>query len=87
MSKLDFIQPLKNYVEKTVKEFLDHYELADKFPDIQQNADKALKDSGVSAHFDAYTNGVVDVVVSETGKSKDEAMDAFSKYYYSGKFE
>ena len=87
MSNLDFIQSLKDYVEKTVKEYLNHYELADKFPDIQQKADKALKESGVSAHFDAYTNGVVDVVVSETGKSKDKVMEAFAKYYSSGKFE
>ena len=87
MSKQDFIQSLKDYVEKTVIEFLDHYGLAGKFPAIQQKADKVLMDFGVNAHFDAYTNGVVDVVVSETGKSKDEVMDAFSKYYYSDKFE
>lgn len=87
MSNLDFIQSLKDYVEKTTKEFLDYYGLADKFPDIQQKADEALKDSGVNAHFDVYTNGVVDVVASESGKSKDEVMDTFSKYYYSGKFD
>ena len=87
MSNLDFIQSLKGHVERTVKEFLNHYGLAEKFSDIQQKADNSLKESGVSAHFDAYTNGVVEVVVSETGKPKDEVMDAFSKYYYYGKFE
>lgn len=87
MSNLDFIQPLKDYVEKTTMEFLDHYGLVDKFPDIQQKADKALIESGVSAHFNAYTNGAVDMVVMEKGESKDEVMNAFCKYYYSGKLD
>lgn len=87
MSNFDFIQPLKDYVEKTTKEFLGHYALADKFPEIQQKANDALKNKSVSEHFNEFTNGAVETVVSETGQSKDEVMEAFSKYYYSGKFD
>lgn len=87
MSKQDFVQSLKDYVEKTTEEFLDHYGQAGKFPDIQQKANEALKNFGVNGHFDAYTNGAVEAVASGTGRSEDEIRDAFCKYYFSGKFD
>lgn len=87
MSTLDSEQSLKNSVENKTKEFLDHYGQADKFPDIQQKANEALRNIGVSGHFDAYTNGAVEAVASGTGQSEDEVRDAFSKYYFSDKFE
>lgn len=87
MSNLDFVQSLKDYVEKTTKEFMDHYGLVDRFPVIQQKANNALMDKSVSEHFNEFTNGAVDAVAAETGQSKDEVMEAFSKYYYSGKFD
>ena len=87
MSNLDFIQPSKDYVEKTTKEFLEHYGLADKFAVIEKKADEALFNKSVSEHFNEFTNGAVDAVAAETGQSKDEVMEAFSKYYYSGKFD
>ena len=87
MSNFDFIQSLKDSVEKTTKEFLDHYGLADKFPAIQKKADEALIRIGVNAHFDEYTNGTVEAVASGTGQTKEKVMEAYRKYYYSGKFD
>ena len=87
MSNTEFLQSLKDYVEKTTEEFLNHYGQADKFSDIQEKADEALKNIGVSEHFNAYTNGAIDAVASGTGQSEDEIREAFRKYYYSGKFE
>lgn len=87
MSTLDSEQSLKNSVENKTKEFLDHYGQADKFADLQRKANEALMNFGVSEHFNAYTNGAVEAVASETGKTEDEIRDAFRKYYYSGKFE
>ena len=69
MSNLDFIQPLKDYVEKTTKEFLEHYGLADKFTVIEKKADEALFNKSVSEHFNEFTNGAVDAVAAETGKT------------------
>ena len=87
MSNLDFIQSLKDYVEKTTKEFLDHYGLADRFLVIQQKANNALMNKSVCEHFNEFTNGAVEEVVSKTGQSKEQVMEAFAKYYYSGRFE
>lgn len=84
MTQNEVAEIAKEYVDNATKGFLKRYKLDNCFETIKQSAEVAARTNGVVEYFNTLINGVVDAVVSSSGKSTDAINEEFARFYLTG---
>lgn len=84
MTQKEVAKIAKEYVDQATKGFLKRHSLESSFESLKQNAEVAAKTNGVVEYFNTLINGVVDAVVSSSGKSTDTINEEFARFYLTG---
>lgn len=81
-NRFDFLERLISHVEEKCSEFLSKYGLNNEWDIIKEMAEKEKRQSGITAFFDALTNGTVDKVVEKTNSTYDIVKNDFLTHYF-----